>query len=85
MTKEDSVKDAFVQLLTIIKFQTEQIASLMAETSAIRDTVRALDPTFEDTFVVRRREALDKVLPLLATPIDHINGLTRRIEKGEIF
>ncbi len=85
MAKPNAVAEAFVELLTVVKFQTEQIAALMAETSAIRESIRALDPTFEDTFVERRREAFQKVLPLLAKPIAHIDGLTKRIQDGEIF
>ena len=83
--KEEAVKDAFVQLLTVIKFQTEQIASLMAEPGAIRDTVRALDPTFEDNFAERRRAAFQEILPMLEKPIAYIDGLTRKIQAGEIF
>jgi hypothetical protein len=85
MAKQGAVEEAFVELLTVIKFQTEQLAALMAETSAIRDSIRALDPTFEDTFAERRRQAYQKMLPLLAKPIDYIDGLTRRIQAGEIF
>ena len=85
MAKQGAVEEAFVQLLTVIKFQTEQIASLMAETGAIRDTVRALDPTFEDNFAERREVAFQKILPMLEKPIAYIDGLTRRIQAGEIF
>jgi len=82
---EKAVREAFVQMLTVTKILTEMVASAMAETAAVRDSVRALDPTFDDTFAEKRQLALQKVLPLLATPIDYIDGLTRRIQAGEIF
>jgi hypothetical protein len=82
---EKAVREAFVQMLTVTKILTELVASSMAETAAVRESVRGLDPTFDDTFAEKRRLALQKVLPLLAKPIDYIDGLTRRIEAGEIF
>lgn len=85
MKNEEAVKEAFVQMLTVTKILTELVASAMAETTAVRDSIRALDPTFDDTFAERRLLALQKMLPLLAKPIDYIDGLTRRIEAGEIF
>jgi hypothetical protein len=82
---ENAVRVAFVELLTVMKIQLELTATAMAEIGAVRDSVRALDPTFDETFAEKRRVALDKALPLLAKPIDHIDGLTRRIQAGEIF
>jgi hypothetical protein len=85
MMNENAVRDAFVELLTVMKIQLELTATAMAEVGAVRDSVQALDLTFDETFAEKRRVALDKVLPLLAKPIDYIDGLTRRIQAGEIF
>lgn len=85
MLNEQGVKDAIIELLEVAKSQTELLASTMAELAAVRNAIKPLDPTFEDNFAVRRRLALQKVLPLLSEPIGRIETLIQRIHSGEIL
>jgi hypothetical protein len=57
----------------------------MAEISAVRESIRALGPIFDDTFAEERQSALQAVIPLLSDPIQRIDDLTRKIHSGEIF
>jgi hypothetical protein len=73
---EREFKDALVALLDARKIQTELIASTMAEIAAVRESIRALDPTFDDTLAEKRRIALKEALKAFATPIAYIDELS---------
>jgi hypothetical protein len=84
MINETALRDALSALTEIAKRQLELIVAEMAELSAIRETVRGLDPTFADTLAAKRQQASQNVLPLMKHTVVRLDELTRKLKAGEV-
>jgi hypothetical protein len=81
---ESALKDALLALTEIAKNQYELIVSSMSEIAAVREAVRGLDPTFDDTLATKRQQALQNILPITTRSVAILDGLARKLKDGEV-
>jgi len=84
MINERNLKEALITLAEIMKTQMEMTASAMTELAAVRETVRALDPTFDDNLLAKRQQALAATLPAFAGSVDTLNFLVEKLKTDVI-
>jgi hypothetical protein len=78
------LQQALILLTYTCKTSALQIASLAVEVVALRETVRALDPTFQETFERRNREYQDLVSQKFPDVTALFDNLIQRLKDGEI-
>lgn len=81
MLNEKKLKEALKAFVKIIKTQIEMNVSLTIELSAVRETVRGLDPTFDDTLAEKRRTASQNTLPSIAGLVAAVDLLTAKLNE----
>ena len=84
MVNEPALRDALLALAEIEKRQLELLVSLMAEIAAVRDAFHGLDPTFDDTFAMKRQEVLKNMLPSFAGLVGSLELLSQKLASGEV-
>jgi hypothetical protein len=62
MVNENALRDVLVTLAEISRDQYRLLVDLASEIAALEKAVSALDPTFADSFVIRRQQAAQKLL-----------------------
>ena len=82
MINENALKDVLVTLAEISKSQYSLIVDLTSEVAALEKTVSALDPTFADTFVQRRKQAAQKALASSQTALARYDDLIQKMKDG---
>jgi hypothetical protein len=81
---EPALRDALLALTEVAKRQAELLVSLTAEVAAVRDSMKGLDPTFDDTFAMKRQQVLQKQLPSYGGLIFSLEEITRKLKSGEV-
>jgi hypothetical protein len=82
MINENALRDVLVNLAEISKNQYSLIVDLTAEVAAMEKTMRALDPTFADTFGLRRSQPVQKVLASSKTVLLRYDNLILKMTAG---
>jgi hypothetical protein len=84
MLNEKALKETLLDLLKIMKAQTEVYVILTAELTATKEALRALNQDFDDTLTKKRQQAGQNILPSVSGLIDQIHLLSRRLTAGEV-
>ncbi|MHB8485845.1 MAG: hypothetical protein ACYDCM_08960 [Candidatus Acidiferrales bacterium] len=84
MIDESGLRDALISLTTMMRNQYQLLTSSMIELSALRASVRGLDPSFEDILAMKRQEALQSTRQAQTALTAIFDDLIRRLESGEI-
>lgn len=84
MISEPALKDALLALTGIAKSQLELQVSSMAEIAAVRESVKGLDPTFDDTLAAKREQVLKDILPSTKGLAFVLEEITRKLKDGEV-
>jgi hypothetical protein len=84
MINENALRDALLALATDGRSNYVMIASLLRELAALRETVRALDPTFADILEQKRQEAVQNDDEVVKAVIVQYDELIRRVTNGEV-
>jgi len=82
MINEAALRDALLALTEMQKGNDLMNFSLLGEVAALRETVRALDPTFDDV-LKQKREEHSTSAELLAA-LAGCNEIIRRLKAGEV-
>jgi hypothetical protein len=82
MINENALRDVLVNLAEISKRQYSLLVDLTGEIAALEQTMRALDPTFADTFALRRKEAVQKALASSQTALAQYDQLILKMKSG---
>ncbi len=85
MIKEAELKDTLIALAKSCKLSAQTESSLIIEVGALRETVRALDPTFSENFEHRKEEALAQNAQRIADVIQACDQIVRLLETGYVF
>lgn len=80
MINENALKDVLVNLAEINRDQYALLVDLGCEIAALKQTVRALDPTFVETFDRRIKEAAQATARKKESSIAGFDGLIRRLK-----
>jgi len=84
MLNEDSLRDILIAMAMARKSSVQNFVSLLIEVAALRDTVRALDPTFSETFENRKRANENRVVLEFSPLIEMCDEIIRKLEAGEV-
>jgi hypothetical protein len=84
MVDKQTFRDVLLVLVAQGKTNYELISSLLAETAALRDTVRGLGPTFTDVLAQKREDAARANAPLEQAILKLYDDLMRRLQSGEV-
>ena len=82
MINENALRDALLALAEQNKLQYVMASAILDEVAALRETVRGLDPTFDDVLAQKKQEhstAQEQV-----TVLRLLNEIIRRLESGEV-
>ena len=82
MTKDSVLKDALLALASEQKAQYVMVSAISAELTALKETVRGLDPTFAEVLEPRRQAAAEAQADIVQAVIRQFDSILRRI--GEI-
>lgn len=84
MVNEIALRDALLSIVTDAKGHYIAISSLNAEIEALRETAKALDPTFLDVMEQKTKEIVardDATVRKVVSAYDHI---LQRLKDGEV-
>lgn len=81
---EKALRETLLNLVRIIKSQTEVYASLTIELAATKETLRALDPSFDDTLTKKRHLVEQSISLSVVGLIGTLDLLTQRLTSGEV-
>lgn len=84
MLNEKALRETLLNLVRIIKSQTEVYASLTIELAATKETLRALDPSFDDTLTKKRHLVEQSISLSVVGLIGTLDLLTQRLTSGEV-
>jgi hypothetical protein len=82
MINENALRDVLIVLLQQVKIQHEVLSRVMDEVAALRQTVRGLDPTFDDVFRERKSDLSSVAMRKAAA--QQFDDLIRRVNDGEV-
>jgi hypothetical protein len=85
MINENALKEVLVTLAEINKSQYSLIVDLTSEIAALEETMRALDPTFADTFAQRRKQAAQKAGASSQTALARYDNLIQKMKDYLVF
>jgi hypothetical protein len=84
MINQISLRLALLALAEQEKSNYIMISALMAEVSALRETVRGLDPTFADVLQQKRQEAARANASIEASVLSVFDETIRKLRDGEV-
>ena len=84
MIKEIALKDALLALAEQGKQNYLMLSSVLTELVSLRETVRGLDPTFEDVLREKQKEAAENNAPVVVAVVLLYDTLLRRLKAGEV-
>ena len=84
MINEPHLKDALISLAKAYKLSAEIEAAQAVEIGVLRETVRALDPTFSENFDHRKKEAITRTAPQFAVLLEKSEKIIRILESDYI-
>jgi hypothetical protein len=85
VTEEEKqrIRALFVDVLTVMRGESEANIRTSAEVVSLLGTVRALDPTFDDNMEAWRKRIDEDVEPLLCLGRAQFDESIRKVESGE--
>lgn len=84
MINEPALRDALAALANQNKSQYIMLSTMLAELTALRETVRGLDPTFSEILEDRRRKAAAENTAIAAAIIQQYDVILQRLKNGEV-
>ena len=84
MINENALRDALLALATDARSNYVMISSILNEVTALRETVRGLDPTFADILEQKRQEAARVNAQVVEAVMTQYSELIRRLTNGEV-
>ena len=84
MINETALRETLISLAEDCKSICEKQICLHVEVAALRETVRALDPTFSDNFEARKKAAQGKVSELYGLTVEVYDALIERLKAGDV-
>ena len=84
MINPTALRVILITLTRACKTSAQENAALAVEIASLRETVRALDPTFSETFQTRKQEHVDLIAPKFSTLIQMFDEIIGRLEAGEV-
>ncbi len=84
MINENALRDALLALATDGRSNYVMISSVLNELTALRETVRGLDPTFADILERKRQESVQGDAEVVKTVIAQYDEIIRRLMSGEV-
>jgi hypothetical protein len=84
MVNEEGLRDALISLVKDCRSLYEMIASTQAEVAALRETVRALDPTFSDNFQQRKEYFQSLASEQYPTALRYYEKIIQKLEGGYV-
>ncbi len=84
MVNESALRDTLVSFARESKSIYELLAVTQAEVSALRETVRALDPTFSENLEARKNAIQNLIGGKFANVIAYYDEIIRKLEGGYV-
>lgn len=84
MVNEMALRDALMALTNNCKTNYVMLSSVLAEIAAVRETVRGLDPTFDDVLARKQKEVMESQAVTVRTVIAAYDVLLQRLSGGEV-
>jgi hypothetical protein len=84
MINESALRGILVHLTKRQKAIYQSLTATMGEAASLRETVRALDPTFDDVLAQKREEFHSKLSEIFQSDMKHYDDLIRVPEAGEV-
>ncbi len=84
MINENALRDALLALATDGRSNYVMISSVLNELTALRETVRGLDPTCADILERKRQESVQGDAEVVKTVIAQYDEIIRRLMSGEV-
>jgi len=84
MINENALRDALLALAQDGKSHYLMFSEMLTEVAALRDSVRGLDPTFQDVLDQRRRERSAENVAIVNAVIRGYDEIIQRLKAGEV-
>ena len=84
MIDESNLRDVLTGLLMEARSAFEMSAAILNELTALRETVRGLDPTFADVIEQKRNEAEARGSAQVAGVLARTDALIERLKNGYV-
>jgi hypothetical protein len=84
MVNEPKLRDALVALADNAKTQYIALCAVLDEVTALRETVKGLDPTFSDVMTDKRAEQASLFALTRKEAIAGYDEIIRRLKAGEV-
>jgi hypothetical protein len=84
MINENALRDALLALATDGRSNYVMISSVLNEVTALRETVRGLDPTFAEILEKKRQAAAQSDAEVVKAVIFQYDEIIRRLTSGEV-
>ena len=84
MINENALRDALLALATDGRSTYVMISSVLNEVTALRETVRGLDPTFAEILEKKRQAAAQSDAEVVKAVIFQYDEIIRRLTSGEV-
>lgn len=82
MTKRDErLQNVLIFLLHQSKLNYQQLSQLHRELTAVRETIRGLDPTFAEVLEKRRKKALRTLQPIEQSVLDVYDAMILEVQE----
>jgi hypothetical protein len=79
------LRAALAFTVRMLKSQARQISELSARIAVLAETVRGLDPTFDEVWESKKEDIGRMLSPSQQTLLDQYDELLRSIESGELL
>ena len=84
MISESALRDVLISLAKWAKECARTDAQLLVEIGVLRETVRALDPTFSENFAFRKEEMLSRTASESAALLAGLDQIIEKLESGYV-
>jgi hypothetical protein len=84
MLNEQALKETLLDILKIMKAQTEVYVVLTVELSATKETIRASNQALEDTLTKKRQQVEQSIHLSVAGLIEKIDLLAQKLTSGQV-
>jgi hypothetical protein len=81
----EELRAVIVYLIKMLKSNAEMSARLSVELASVIESVRGLDPTFDEILEKKRLEVDQASDPLIRANLDRYDEMIQRVENREIF
>jgi len=84
MVNENALRDALLALATDGRSNYVMLSSLLHEVTALRETLRGLDPTFANVLEQKRQAAAQNDADVVRGLVARYDDIIRRLSIGEV-